>query len=132
HAGAVYVAHGKADGLLPFHGYRITQDSWDVYDEAEPNDEFGAALATGDFDADEYDDLAIGVPGENDHSGAVQIFMGSEDALLFCNSVFCLRGALAEAPASGDRLGYALAAGDFDGDGHADLAIGAPGKDLGF
>ena len=30
-----------------------------------------------------------------------------------------------------DRLGSALAAGDFDGDGKADLAIGVPGEDLG-
>ena len=32
---------------------------------------------------------------------------------------------------AGDLVGSSLAAGDFDGDGCADLAIGAPGEDLG-
>jgi FG-GAP repeat len=32
---------------------------------------------------------------------------------------------------AGDRLGAALVAGDFNGDGFADLAVGAPGEDVG-
>jgi hypothetical protein len=43
-------------------------------------DEFGVALATGDFDGNGSDDLAIGVPGENSGSisdaGAVQVLYG--------------------------------------------------------
>ena len=31
-----------------------------------------------------------------------------------------------------DKFGFALAAGDFDGDGRADLAIGSPGEALGL
>lgn len=37
-------------------------------------------------------------------------------------------GALIE---EGDRFGYALASGDFDGDGAADLAIGSPSENVG-
>jgi FG-GAP repeat protein len=128
--GSVYVAHGSAEGLLPFSGYRISQDSFGIYDEAENGDRFGSALAAADFAGDGYDDLAIGVPGENDHSGAIEIVMGSQWGLIFANSVFWLPGALGETPQVGDRLGSALASGDFDGDGYADLAIGSPGKDL--
>jgi hypothetical protein len=34
-------------------------------------------------------------------------------------------------PEAGDRFGAALALGDIDGDGRADLAIGAPGESVG-
>jgi hypothetical protein len=124
--GAVFVAHGRANGLLPFFGYRISQDSFGIYDAVESGDFFGAAVAAGDFDADGFDDLAVGVPGENQASGAVEIVMGSQWGLIFANSAFWLPGALGEEPVTGDSLGLALAAGDFDGDGFADLAVGSP------
>jgi hypothetical protein len=130
--GAVFVAHGQEWGLIPFYGYRISQDSYAIADDAEQDDFFGTAVATGDFNHDTYDDLAIGVPGEggNDY-GAVQIVMGSQWGLLFANNVLWLPGALGEVPESTDLFGSPLASGDFDGDGFDDLAIGIPYEDLG-
>ena len=53
---------------------------------AEEFDRFGASLAAQDFNADGYDDLAIGVPGEDlgsiTDSGAVQILYGSSSGLV--------------------------------------------------
>ncbi|HET9767904.1 MAG TPA: hypothetical protein VFS60_13695, partial [Thermoanaerobaculia bacterium] len=92
--GAVYVAHGTSEGLAPFFGYRISEDSPGIFDQVENGDLFGGALATGDFDADGYDDLAIGVPGENDLSGAIDVVMGSPWGLIFVDSVFWYPGAL--------------------------------------
>ena len=37
-----------------------------VPDDCESEDNFGAALATGDFDGDGTIDLAIGVPNDNE------------------------------------------------------------------
>ncbi len=41
-----------------------------MLDEAEVNDGFGSRLAAGDFDGDGFDDLAVGVWGE-DLSGEI-------------------------------------------------------------
>ncbi|MEV5711722.1 FG-GAP and VCBS repeat-containing protein [Actinoallomurus sp. NPDC052274] len=103
---------------------RITEDGPGVRGVPERYDEFGAALAAGDFDHDGTDDLAIGVPGEDDTTmpenfaqGAVHVEYGSGG-----EDVWNL-----QRPGPADRLGAALAAADLNGDGTADLAAGAPG-----
>ena len=129
-AGEVFVAHGSAAGLLELAGYGISENSAGIFGDAADGERFGGAVSAGDFDADGHDDLAIGVPNEGDN-GALYVVMGSPFGLIFVNSVFWAPGALGLEPEAGDRLASALAAADFDGDGHDDLAIGDPGEDLG-
>ena len=128
--GSVTVLNGGAGGLMPFDGYLIHQDQPGIFDSAEAGDLFGHALATGDFDGNGFDDLAIGVPGE-DGVGAVQVIFGSAFGLIFTENLIWRETNIGGASAAGDRFGNTLAAGDFDGDGHADLAIGVPWKNLG-
>ena len=105
------------------------QGSGGVGGSLEDDDRFGSAVAKGDFNDDGIFDLAVGAPGEAVGTavaaGAVNVLNGSSGGLtggpLFTQSN-------AEA---GDRFGAALAAGDFDDDGIFDLAIGAPGEDVG-
>lgn len=116
------------------------QDTPGVLEEAEDGDFFGAALATADFDADGFEDLAIGVPGEDQPStgdgraGIVQVLFGSASGLsvngdqLFGQLQFPLGQPGGDID---DHFGDELAAGDFDGDGFADLAIGVPDEDVG-
>jgi hypothetical protein len=99
----------------------------------EAGDKFGAALASGDFDDDGYDDLAIGVPGKDIAgspgilgAGAVQVVYGSSTGLSGARDrVFTTANdGLGIAADDSDQYGYALAAGDIDDDGDDDLAIG--------
>jgi cysteine-rich repeat protein len=139
--GVVDVIYGDGSGLnLLLHDPAQT---WWQYEatggsssEAESDDEFGSALAVGDFDADGYDDLAIGAPGEDGDAGSVHQLTGSSSGLevnatrRFDQGEGIFSGLLGTEAAL-DRFGHALASGDFDADGYDDLAIGVPDEQEG-
>lgn len=67
-AGAVNVIYGSLDGLstdavTPSQFW--TQNSTSIQGIAEPEDNFGFSLSSGDYNGDGRDDLAIGVPQED-------------------------------------------------------------------
>ncbi len=85
---------------------------------------FGAAVAVGDVDADGRDDVIVGAPADDSSgivlkdAGSVSVYSGATGNLLVRKF--------------GDRaranLGTSVAAGDVNGDGHADI-IGGAAKD---
>ncbi len=134
-AGSVNVLYGSASGLVTAGNQSFSQTG-EVAGSPEPHDRFGAALAVGDFDGDGRDDLAVGVPGEDvgsrSDAGSVTILYGSRSGLSPARSeAFSQSGSVKGSPEGNDRFGFALAAGDFDGDGRDDLAVGVPGEDVG-
>jgi len=128
-AGAVSVLPGSAAGLTATGGRLVTQ----VGGTVEGDDQFGAALAAGDFNQDGFGDLAAGAPSENVgttvDAGAVSVLPGSAGGLTATGGrLFTQVGGL---PERFDIFGFALAAGDFNRDGFADLAAAAPVEDVG-
>jgi len=122
--------------------------------KSESYDYFGKALAVGDFNGDCIDDLAVGTPSESyepgdahwtcdvwpypcvngngdypiKKHGLVHVLNGSSSGLVTPGTQWTqdstgVNGAID----ASDSFGRSLVAGDFDGNGVADLAIGVPG-----
>ncbi len=138
-AGAVVVRWG-----IPGHGLGSATTLLSLYasggvTSAQAFDHYGYALAAGDFNGDGRDDLAVGLPsryfdrGGGTDQGAVQIHLGLPGGIELAGQLLLRPGidGVPDTPNSDDDLGsdvfgFALAAGDFNADGYADLAIGAP------
>jgi len=134
-AGAVQVLYGSASGPTA-HDQFWHQGRKGVKGAVEAGDFFGSALASGDFDDDGFADLAIGIPRENIgrgskrrvNAGTVQVLYGSPSGLTAARDQVWHQDSkgVPGVNEAHDNFGSALAAGDFDGDGFADLAIGSP------
>jgi len=82
---------------------------------------FGYAVAgAGDVDGDGYVDVVVGAEGVDGNTGRVYLYLGSPAGLAATPAV-TVSGAVAAG-----HFGRAIAAaGDVDGDGHADVVVGA-------
>ncbi len=102
---------------------------------AETSDRFGAALASGDFNGDGYDDLAVGVPGQDiggvESAGVVNVIYNAASGTDTDQWQVVFQGyEIQDVPEEVDNFGSVLTTGDFDGDSYDDLAIGVPNEDI--
>ena len=116
HEGKAFVYHGSAGGLS-------TTPAW-TKEGNQAGAQFGRAVSTaGDVNGDGYADVIIGSwafdNGETDE-GAVWVYQGSSDGLGTISSWF------AESDTASAHFGQSVdTAGDVNGDGYADVIIGA-------
>jgi hypothetical protein len=119
-----------------FEGIDFTQETIDVQDEAEPFDNFGMALAAGDFNGDGRDDLAVGAPGENigteDNAGLLTVLHGTSDGLTARNSeiFFQDQNLVPNTSEENDFFAASLESANLGRGPEDDLAIGVPLENL--
>ncbi|MFJ5969783.1 FG-GAP-like repeat-containing protein [Streptomyces sp. NPDC093060] len=130
----IWVAYGSAAGLgAPDTWKSYTQNTPGVPGALEENDMFGRSVAVGDITGDGIDDVAVGVPGENQYEGVVDVLRGSRSGLTGAGAqVFSqnTKGVPGTAEVN-DAFGYTVGLVDINGNGHADLAASAPSEDAG-
>ncbi|MGH2572677.1 MAG: hypothetical protein ACRDGU_04210 [Actinomycetota bacterium] len=140
-AGGVNVLYGSAGGLQaadPADQF-WSQDSPGVEGAAEAQDNFGWALAAGDFNGDGFSDLAVGAAGEGvgaaEAAGAVNVLYGSAGGLQATSPKDQLwhqnRPSVGGRAEAFDSFGWTVAAGDFNDDGFSDLAVGVAFESIG-
>lgn len=76
----------------------------------------------GDLNSDGKADVVVGVPGYDDERGAIDILFSDGERR------FVPASQIVATSMPGDRFGASVALGDLDGNGCAELAVGAPGR----
>ncbi|MGD9315889.1 MAG: FG-GAP-like repeat-containing protein [Anaerolineae bacterium] len=114
-AGRAYLIMGSATGLSAGPIVVATGTGTDEH--------LGKSVAgAGDVNGDGYADLIVGAPGYNSAQGQVQIVYGDPSGVN-TSLVWTFSGEYA-----GDAFGSSVGgAGDVNGDGYADVIVGAPG-----
>jgi subtilisin family serine protease len=111
--GQAYVFSGADGSLL------LTLDT----PNAQADGHFGYSLAMGDTNGDGWADIAVGAQGEVSFQGRAYVFSGADGSLLLT-----LNTPNAQAWA---RFGGSVAMEDVNGDGKADIAVGAYSEGVG-
>jgi len=93
-----------------------------VYEGLAVNEKAGYSVAgAGDVNGDGFDDMLIGAPAYSSNQGRVYLVLGGSNPPIDLNSALIFTGE------ASSKAGASVAgAGDVNGDGYADMLIGAP------
>ena len=119
-SGSVYLVHGGSGSETLGSGLRI--------DGARANDRIGMSMDVGDFDGDGHDDVLVGSTNAGSlEQGASYLFYGPLTASMTTDEA----DVTIEGEEVDDAASPAIFAGDLNGDGGTDIAMGAQANDRG-
>ncbi|WP_406158651.1 FG-GAP-like repeat-containing protein [Streptomyces sp. NBC_01005] len=131
--GALFISYGGPKGQSTTRKpVWINQDSEGISGTAEAYDLMGYSLALGDTDGDGYPDIATGLPGEGINgireAGRVLVLKGGPKGVSGAGSKEFgqYTAGVPGVAEAGDQFGAALALGDYDGRGRAEMVVGDP------
>jgi hypothetical protein len=140
-AGGVVVLKGSPTGIVTTGALWIDQSTEGVTGTPETGDLFGWGLAIGKVDKNNYAELLVGTPVENDHdlndgSGLVTQFWGGAGGVSLSN-VTSVSGENITAAAKLDgmyawEVGFSIGVTDTNGDGYGEVIIGDRGAEVGW
>ncbi|MEL6343765.1 MAG: MopE-related protein [Myxococcota bacterium] len=123
---------GVADGAVYLIDNDVARAGGDLEDGVllqgdGAGDRAGSALSGGDMNRDGVGDVFIGAPGGEGADGGIFVLYGPVTTSQNVRSADVVLRAFS----TDERAGAVLFSGDFQADGHADLLIGAPDRDVG-
>ncbi|MGW0964542.1 VCBS repeat-containing protein [Streptomyces gelaticus] len=131
--GSLFISYGGPKGQSTTRKpVWINQDTEGVSGTAEFHDRMGYSLALGDTNGDGYPDIATGLPNERingiSDAGRVLVFKGGPKGVSGAGSKEFgqYTAGVPGVAEAGDQFGAALALGDYDGKGRAEMVVGAP------
>jgi hypothetical protein len=114
--GSVQLFYGSETGLPSTSNLKLTGET--------SQDEFGASLAAGNVNNDNYFDLIVGAPKYDTltktNAGKVYIFTSSSSGVSSVNPITI------DGRDSGEEAGSSVTSADFQQDGYWDITLGAP------
>jgi len=134
-AGASYVVFGKTDDTtVELSAIADGTGGFTIIGAAAGDSSGWSVSGAGDVNGDGFDDLIVGAPNADlngDRSGTSYVVFGKSDgAAVDLSALGAADGFLIVGAAADDGAGHSVrAAGDVNGDGFADLIVGAPAAD---